>query len=639
MVKKSNPGGKGKSKSDKAQGVNTKALEKNNKELQSLSKRLEASLNSAEKTIKKLESSISKGQGPKPSDTSKPTPVAHTAQGGMTLGVLGNVASTLMSHAKGLYEFQDKFVKLLTSTGNQNMGTVTQIGKTFEARGISLEANLDILTSVLEGGIGEYSRTLGDFTTSLSSAQSKELQIQTLAEYRNLGKDTKSLAALMGANSQVLGISHAQTGQLASNLVGLGAAYGFNSDKLVKALNSLSDTFMKSASVFGAQTAGAGQEAIASMIAKFGPEQAKNIQSLARTLQSGTKEAAITAMKLGVKLEDINSSNAATQEAAMMQALQSLNAQTQTGGSAGAGLWVNDLVKALGGTDEMLNLSRHSNQLSTKQIETNLATAAEEARMGSMKANVDQALHDVIKGLIPLMDRLMPPLVLIAELIGKLGNTVQIILMQMIARKVVGGMQKMGGRFTKGMQAKPGQTIAGMNSKGMKFSDAKSGKSVNAQTGKAGLLGGTTKATQMNPAQKATISMAKNQMKTGKSIAKFGARFMTGGLMRGVGLLLGPWGLLLGLIPDILSMFGISLSKDEEAERDRKKTIEILSKPSKQEVQLQSIARMLNQSNIYLEGNNLLAEEQVEATRENYIPPGAFEQRPSEQINIQRPTG
>ena len=69
--------------------------------------------------------------------------------------------------------------------------------------------------------------------------------------------------------------------------------------------------------------------------------------------------------------------------------------------------------------------------------------------------------------------------------------------------------------------------------------------------------------------------------------------------------------------------------------RDRKKTIEVLSKPSKQEVQLQSIARMLNQSNIYLEGNNLLAEEQVEATRENYIPPGAFEQKPSQQMTMQ----
>ena len=668
MARNDNKGGGGKPLGRvKALDLNTKALKSTQTELKSMNKKLESSFTSMSKAfktsndkvgssidlniksidmltkaLKSLESTNKKAEASSTASTSANAkigksrkksegpekPPAQKGKGGggnqaLAGGIQGmglTVANKLMGAVMGLFEFQDKFTKLLVSTGNQTMGDVSQLSKTFEARGISLETNLDLLASVLEGGIGEYSRTLGTFSDSLSSAQSKDLQVKTLAEYKHLGKDTKALASMMGTNSQVLGISHTQTAQLASNLVGLGATYGFNSDKLVSALNALSDTFMKSASIFGADTAAAGQEAIASLVSKFGVSQEKNIQSLARTLMSGTKEAGITAMKLGVRLEDINSTNAATQEAAMIQALNSLNKQTATGGAADAGLWVNDMVKALGGNDEMLNLARHANQLTTKQIETNLETAAHEARVGSMKASVDQMIHDAVKALLPAMDILVPILSSIAKFVGAMDNTVRIIMYQMLARQVgkaaTAGVDK--------LKQMPQNAISKMDSKGMRFTDSKTGKFVNAETGKAGLLGGTTKAAKMNKAQQATIKMAKNQIKNGKAIAKFGAKFGGKFLMKGMSTLLGPWGLLLGLIPDILEMFGISLFGDKEAERDRKKTIEILEKPDKQVIELKSIARMINQSNIYLEKQNLLGEESLELTKDERV---SFDQR------------
>ena len=600
-----------------------KGLESTNKKAEASSKAstgVEAKIGKPSETSASAEAKIGKSgkksEGPE-KPPAKPTaaPAAGGLKGGGVAGMGLSVANKLMGAVMGLYEFQDKFTKLLVSTGNQTMGDINQLSNTFEARGISLETNLDLLASVLEGGIGEYSRTLGTFSDSLSSAQSKDLQVKTLAEYKHLGKDTKALAAMMGSNSQVLGISHTQTAQLASKLVGLGAAYGFNSDKLVSALNALSDTFMKSASVYGADTAAAGQEAIANLTAKLGTAQEKNIQSLARTLMSGTKEAGITAMKLGVRLEDINSSNAATQEAAMMQALNSLNKQTDAGGAADAGLWINDMVKALGANDEMLNLARHANQLTTKQIETNLEKAAEEARVGSMKASIDQLIHDAVKALLPAMDILVPILSNIAKIVGAMENTVKIIMYQMIARQV-GKMATAGVARVKQI---PQNRINKMDSKGMRFTDAKSGKFVNAEAGKAGLLGGTTKAAKMNKAQRATIKNSKNLIKNGKKIAKFGAKFGGKFLMRGMSVLLGPWGLLLGLIPDILSMFGISLFGDKEAEKDRKKTIEILEKPDPNVIELKSIARMINQSNIYLEKQNLLKEEELDLSKDEMI--------------------
>ena len=81
-------------------------------------------------------------------------------------------------------------------------------------------------------------------------------------------------------------------------------------------------------------------------------------------------------------------------------------------------------------------------------------------------------------------------------------------------------------------------------------------------------------------------------------------------------MLLGPWGILLSFIPTILDMFGISLFSDEEAEKDRKKTNELLTKPNKQEMHLASIAASIGQSNLFQQQMLLEAAETTKAIKE-----------------------
>ena len=672
MVEKK-PKGSGQSKDSlkntKSLNLNTKAIKANSKKLQSLTKKLGSSFTSLKNTMKSSNGKLTKAIGtntkaleglskaisgivipppapkvPPPAKpvkpvTPEPTPVENPVVpvtpepkqpkkeakpddgGGKVLGgVMISVTDKLVGAVNGLYAAQSDMAKVFTRTGKENMIGFGKINKTFGLAGLTTAAQMGIHTDMMNQGLGEYSRSLDGFTSKLAQPKLQAIQAKTLAEFKNLGLDSKSLAGVLAHNSQVIGGSASQSIQLADTMAGLGAAYGISTDKLVSSIQALSQTFMKSASVFGAETAGAGQEAIANIIAKMGPAQAKNVESLGRTLLSGTKEASVTAMKLGIRLEDLNSKNSAQVEKALMQGLGNLNKSTATGGSTDAGLWVNDLTKALGGNDEMLNLARHAGQLTQKQIDTSLKDLAAAARGRDAKANIDQMINDSIKGLLPIIEALVTPLSWIAKAVGMLSTTVTMILMQMMARKIAGKMQGMGTK----MKNKAQGTVDNMAMKGnARFQPAKGGNFVNTAAGKAGVLSGKTKLVGGSIGQKSTLALAKSQ----KMAARLGAKLMQKGIMkvalRGIGMLMGPLGIILAFLPDLLGMFGISLFGDSEAEKDRKKTNELLAKPSKQETQLAGIARMLTQSNIYAEQANVTAESTLVATKDNKVDPEA----------------
>ena len=669
MVAKDGKKGADNPKNFKALNLNSKALRGTSKELKSLTKKLEGSftplsksLGSLTKAITKLDASAKKlinkkvvlPKPPKPLPAPKPpkppkTPITpdpkpkpkdgkgkeeggkEPARAGLAAGMGVAIMGKLTGAIMGLYDVQSNMAKTFTRTGNMNMIGFGKVGKTFNAAGLSMADQFATYGEIFDNGIGGYTRSLGSYTDGLSQPKAMSLQRDTLNQYKNLGLDTKALAGIMGHNSQVIGGSTAKTMALADTMAGLGEAYGINTNKLVASIANLSETFMKSAAVFGADTAQAGQEAIANIIAKMGPAQASNVEALGRTLLSGTKEASITAMKLGVSMEALNSKNSAEVEQALMQGLASLNTATQTGGSADAGLWVGDITKALGGNDQMLSLARHAGNLTQKQIDVSLNAMAANAVAADAKANIDQMITDSIKAILPIIETLVTPLSWIAKAVGAMSGTITAILAIMMVRKAAGAMKSAGTKFKKGaegMGVKAQKTVDDMAMKGnARFQPAAGGNFVNNAAGKAGVLGGKTKLVGGSMGQKATLKIAQGQMKASKVGAKLvGKLAMKTGtklMFRSVGMLLGPIGLLLGFLPDILGMFGISLFGDSEADKDRKKTVELLAKPSKQETQLAGIAQMLTQSNIYAEKANLTSEATLTATKDNKVDPDA----------------
>ena len=566
---------------------------------------------------------------------------------GLQTAVMGKLTGALMS----LWAAQGDMVQTFHRFGKQNMIGFSQMSKTMGANGLSFEANLAVHSEMFNVGLGEYSRSLGTYTDGLSQPKLRELQVKTLAEFKNLGLNSKALAGFLSHNSQVIGGSASKSVALADKMASLGVTYGISTDKLVSALQNLSETFMKSANIFGADVAQAGQEAIASMISKMGVGQQANIEKMARTLLNGTKEAAIAMEKMGIDRTAVASGDPAQIERALMVGFGKLDKMLQGSGPDDA-LWMNDLNKAVGSNDAILNIARHSAQLSTKQININLAKAAADAVASNAQANIDQMIKDSIRSLLPAIEKISFVLSKVAKIVGSLSHVVSLILLQMMVRKA-GKMLE--GTGTKMKQAMPGsqKTIDNMAMNGNgRFQPAKGGNFVSNDVGKAGVLSGKTKLVGGSAAQKLQVGLAKSQMKA----AKFGAKLFTNGAklvaklgMKGLGTvlfkvvggllrtLMGPIGIILAFIPDILGMFGIKMPWEDEAENDRKKTNELLTKPSKQETQLAGIARMLTQSNIYAEKANLTADETLEATKDNKVDPNDLPQnKPSEHMRISK---
>ena len=294
----------------KAIGTNTKSISTNTKSLKGLSKAITSLTQSntkGEKKTPKPKPMKDEDKTPKPKPGKdedktptppvnppikppKPTKDPETENEGLNqnIGLQTAVMGKLTGAIMNLWSAQGDMVKTFHRFGKQNMIGFSQISKTMSADGLSLAANLAVHSEMFNVGLGEYSRSLGTYTDGLSQPKLRELQVKTLAQYKNLGLDSKALAGFLAHNSQVIGGSASKSIALADEMAVLGATYGISTDKLVSALQNLSTTFMKSASVFGAETSQAGQQAIASMIGKFGTGQQANLEKMARTLMSGT---------------------------------------------------------------------------------------------------------------------------------------------------------------------------------------------------------------------------------------------------------------------------------------------------------------------------------------------------------------
>ena len=557
---------------------------------------------------------------------------AQTSITGKLVGAMGrniNVMGNLLPAIASLHKAQGDFSKVLISTGNKQLGGVMQLHKTFDSRGLSLQEAIGINTAILESGLQSYDKNTRAITDQKSAYS---VQKKLLSEYSNLGKDTKGLAQLMAANQQTLGISTAQTAALTEHTIALGATYGFNSDKLIGALNALSKTWVDSAGTFGSQVTLAGQTAISTMMAEYGPAAAGQIQNLANTLLNGSKEASVTAAKLNIDLGKLFSTNASEVHSALKQGLVNLNKFVGDSGSKEAGFFTQDLAAALGANPGMLALSKME-PLTRKMVKTSLAKQAEDARRNNALASINEAVKNIIITLLPAIKVLAIILQGIAKVMDILKYQVSLILLYMVTKKLGqmakgGGMSSMMAMMTMGMMGKKkGAGVASKAAAPVFANAAAKNKAISASVAKQNIGNTSWKGAKMNKAGtkpdmrlNANKEIAKNRAAkaaatkaTRSAVVGTVAKKATGGIIvrllgRVVGWFFGwPAMIALMILPSIFSMFS---SSKKDSNDNAKKTHELLDKPkSKQEMHLASIVRTLNQNNIYQEQLLLQSEE------------------------------
>ena len=518
----------------------------------------------------------------------------------MTGALLRNVNAmgALTTGISSLHSAHANLTKTLISTGRMQLGSLSQLHKTFDNRGLSLTDSIALNSSILESGLATY----GKNTEALNKSNSGfSTQKKMLSEYANVGKSTKNLSSMMVMNQQALGMSNETTAKLVQHTIQLGATYGFNSDKIVEAVNKLSGTWTTSMGTFGPDVAAASQKAMATLMGEFGVGAEQNIQSLIKTLSSGTKESAITAQRLGIDMAKLTSTNSEDQVSALKQGLSELKKIIGTGTGADRALWVQPLLDKLGGTPGMLALTRME-PISKELKDITLAEQAEQARRADVMASMNDAVKNITLALAPAIEVVAGTLNVIAKVLNALKFQVAAIVLIMAARAattaIKQGHQNLTGKF-KASAAKVADPTMTTKAGQLRNSAGKfvSNKPLSLSTKTTNVIGkGFGAATKMG-----TKLMG----------GMFGK--IIGGTFR---MLLGPWGILLSFIPTILDMFGISLFSDEEAEKDRKKTNELLTKPNKQEMHLASIAASIGQSNLFQQQMLLEAAETTKAIKE-----------------------
>ena len=540
------------------------------------------------------------------------------------------VMGQLISATANLHKSQSEFSKVLITTGNKQLGGIMQLHKTFDHRGLSLQEAIAVNTGVLENGLASYDKNTRAITDQKSAFS---VQKKLLTQYTNLGKDTKGLTKLLASNQQVLGISTSQTAALTEHTVALGATYGFNSDKLINAITSLAKTWVDSAGTFGKDITAASQKAVTTMIAEYGPAAAGQIQNLANTLLNGSKEASVTAVKLGIDLSKLFSANAEDQVSALKQGLSNLKSFVGTSGGIDAGFFTQDLAKALGANPGMLALSKME-PLSRKMLKTSLAQQAEEARRNNAMASINEAVKNIVVTLLPAIQVLATVLSGIAKVMSILKYQVSAILLYLIAKKVgqmannAKGMMpmSMGGKGAKAatMSIAASNTAAAANVAKQDFGKTSWKGAVLKKDGTPDMRNKGNKLIQANRDAKAAAAKASRSAVAGNVTKKVVTRGILGRLLGGIGrIIFGIPGMIaMMVLPSVFSMFS---SSKKDANDNAKKTHELLDKPkSKQETHLASIVRTLNQNNIYQEQLILQSEEsatQLKIANEPKQPP------------------
>ena len=328
---------------------------------------------------------------------------ANTTRQNLVKGLKKNVLSTfsLTDTIGRAIKVQDQLQQTFVSVGNAQMASLGSLNKTFNNVGLSLKESLGMFGA------------MADNSLKMSNQSTKD----AIARSIKLGKDFQTTSKIIAMNSQALGLSIESSNRMADSFLEAGATYGINSDILVKAISSLSQTLIQSAAVYGPATSKALQEATTELIGRYGAGNAEMVKEMARALFGGTEKSTKMAAMLGLPLNKLATTDSEEMISLFDQALQSL--QAKVGGQAGvgtAGLTVPKILEAFGATPAMLQLANlgplvgEQAALSAKQLEQQV-----------MFGNLMRSLESIARNLTVI---LMPAV----SLLGGIAHVVSLLL-------------------------------------------------------------------------------------------------------------------------------------------------------------------------------------------------------------------
>jgi len=316
---------------------------------------------------------------------------------------------------------QGDLQRVLISTGNQSAQSIGNLNKTFNNVGLSMSQSIQMFTAMSNNSL-----KLTDQATK-----------NTLARQAILGKDLQAVASNVAFNTQVLGLSKDSSLQFADTLLEVGAAYGMNSDNLVKAMNSLAQTFIQNAAVYGKGTTEALRNATTELIGRYGAGNAELVKEMAQGLFGGTEKSTRMAAMLGLDISKLATTDSKQMITLFNEALQSL--QGRVGGAAGtgmSGLIIPKLLAAFGATPGMLQLANLG-----PMTEQQLAMSAEELATQQLQADLFAQFNSIIKDLsvmlMPIVTGVAHVTKFLAEAFTAFGGLLKNILVGILATKAL----------------------------------------------------------------------------------------------------------------------------------------------------------------------------------------------------------
>jgi len=316
---------------------------------------------------------------------------------------------------------QGDLQRVLISTGNQSAQSIGNLNKTFNNVGLSMSQSIQMFTAMSNNSL-----KLTDQATK-----------NTLARQAILGKDLQAVASNVAFNTQVLGLSKDSSLQFADTLLEVGAAYGMNSDNLVKAMNSLAQTFIQNAAVYGKGTTEALRNATTELIGRYGAGNAELVKEMAQGLFGGTEKSTRMAAMLGLDISKLATTDSKQMITLFNEALQSL--QGRVGGAAGtgmSGLIIPKLLAAFGATPGMLQLANLG-----PMTEQQLAMSAEQLATQQLQADLFAQFNSIIKDLtvmlMPIVTGVAHVTKFLSEAFTAFGGLLKNILVGFLATKAL----------------------------------------------------------------------------------------------------------------------------------------------------------------------------------------------------------
>ena len=288
----------------------------------------------------------------------------------MAMGVLTGMIGKAMA-------VQKEISTALVSTGNIQAVASDRVSDTFNMRGLALGEAMQVLSAASLKGLDLSNRS----TTKM------------LGRFTLLGKNMSGMADIVARNTQVLGMSQTWSSNLGDHLIELGHNFGVNTDTLVSALTTMSQTLIRSAAVYGKETSQAVMDATTNLVASYGDASKDMITSIANQLFAGTAASEKLAATLGLDASRLVGKTGAEMENLLLTGVENFaNMLGSQRGTTFAGTTSEAVGKGVGVGDP-------ANWLAMSELVAGGPTAglsAEEIEQASIQADIMKGINDAV---------------------------------------------------------------------------------------------------------------------------------------------------------------------------------------------------------------------------------------------------